>query len=117
MAFAVNIENWRLVDGYVNYEVSSHGRIRNNQSGRILKNCIIGSGYYSVLLCKDGKMKRMMIHRLVCFAFCPQTFLIDKKKLKPEYAELPNYIKDIRQLICSSNNNSFKSNNSSLRSQ
>ena len=95
MAFAVNIENWRLVDGYDNYEVSSHGRIRNNQSGRILKNCINSSGYYSVLLYKDGKMKRMMIHRLVCFAFClnPNDYnIVDHKLLKVHYTKLAGII-------------------------
>ena len=36
---ADNIENWLLIDGYDNYEVSSFGRVRNNRSSRILKPC------------------------------------------------------------------------------
>ena len=37
---ADNIENWRLIDGYDKYEVSSHGFVRNNKTGRILKHSI-----------------------------------------------------------------------------
>ncbi len=70
MAFPANIEQWRIIDGYDNYEISSHGRVRNNQSGRILKNCIITGGYYRVKLCKNGKQTAQLVHRLVCFAFC-----------------------------------------------
>ncbi len=70
MAFPVNIEQWRLINDYDNYEVSSHGRARNNNTGRILKPGINGSGYHFVSLHKDGKAKSHKIHRLVCFAFC-----------------------------------------------
>ncbi len=71
MAFAVNVEQWRLVDGYDNYEVSSHGRIRNNKTARILKPNTNHIGYPRVNLSKDGICKIRDIHRLVCFAFCP----------------------------------------------
>ena len=69
MAFAQNIEQFRLVDGYDNYEISSHGRIRNNISGKILSPSI-SAGYHRVSLYKDGKVKKHKIHRLVAFAFC-----------------------------------------------
>ena len=32
MQIADNIEMWRLINGYDNYEVSSHGRVKNNQT-------------------------------------------------------------------------------------
>ena len=32
MNFPMNIEQWRLIGGYDNYEVSSHGRVRNNKN-------------------------------------------------------------------------------------
>ena len=70
MAFAQNIEQFRLVDGYDNYEVSSHGRIRNNKTARILIPGLNSGGYHHVSLCKDGKNKSHKIHRLVSFAFC-----------------------------------------------
>ena len=31
MNFPINIEQWRLIDGYDNYEISSHGRVRNKK--------------------------------------------------------------------------------------
>ena len=37
MNFPINIEQWRLIDGYDNYEISSHGRVRNNKTSKIMK--------------------------------------------------------------------------------
>ena len=70
MAFPANIEQWRLINDYDNYEVSSHGRVRNNNTGRILKPGISSGGYHNVHLSKDNKSKTPLVHRLVCFAFC-----------------------------------------------
>ena len=67
-----NIEYWRLIDGYNNYEVSSHGRVRNNQTAKILQANIDGMGYHYVKLYKDRKGKNFYIHRLVAFAFIPK---------------------------------------------
>jgi hypothetical protein len=53
MAFAINIENWRLVDEYDNYEISSHGRVCNNKTARILIP-VFQSGYHCVNLYKDN---------------------------------------------------------------
>ena len=41
MEFAHNIEVWRMIDNYNNYEISSHGRVRNNKTERILISSII----------------------------------------------------------------------------
>jgi len=67
---ADNIENWRLINDYNNYEISSHGRVRNNQTNRILKQSL-RSGYFSVGLIKEGEIKRHDIHRMVSQAFIP----------------------------------------------
>ena len=69
MAFAINIEQFRLVDGYDNYQVSSHGRVRNCVTDRIMNACIRGE-YLCAHLSKDGKCKNHQVHRLVAFAFC-----------------------------------------------
>ena len=67
---ADNIEAWMLVDGYDNYEVSSIGRVRNNVTGRILRQHNDGRGYLKIKLCKNGDMKNHKVHRLVAEAFC-----------------------------------------------
>lgn len=64
-----NNEVWRAIDGYLNYEVSSHGRVRNNNTGTIFKQRIDNLGYDRVDLCKNGKATTIRIHRLVCAAF------------------------------------------------
>jgi hypothetical protein len=70
MDFPANIEQWRLINDYDNYEISSHGRVRNSNTARILKFGINKGGYHQVKLHKDGKAKSHKVHRLVCFAFC-----------------------------------------------
>jgi len=69
MSFPINIEQWRLIDGYDNYEISSHGRVRNNKTSRIKKIQKDKAGYQFIGLSKDRKLKFFYIHRLVSFAF------------------------------------------------
>ncbi len=60
-----NCENWASIDGYVNYEVSWWGRVRNTNTGRILK---AGGGidrYLKVGLCREGTRKTHFVHQLV----------------------------------------------------
>lgn len=62
---------WKTIAGYEQYEVSSEGDIRNKETGKILKPVKNNSGYSNVVLCKDGKHKRFLVHRLVAQAFIP----------------------------------------------
>ena len=64
-----NRENWRSIDGYLNYEVSDVGRIRNVNTGKILKQSINSNGYYLVSLCNNGKVKKHKTHRIVAHEF------------------------------------------------
>lgn len=67
-----DIEEFRDVVGYEDlYEVSNEGRIRNKNTGRILKPNKIHNGYLQVSLCKDGERKPALVHRLVAQAFLP----------------------------------------------
>ena len=68
--FPANIEQWRNVDGYDNYQVSSHGRVRNSKTYRMLTNCVNSTGRLLVGLYKNKKMVSHKVHRLVAFAFC-----------------------------------------------
>jgi hypothetical protein len=63
------IINWKKIVGYENYEVSDCGNVRNSKTGRVLKQGLSSSGYYTVSLHKDGKAKTMSTHRLVAEAF------------------------------------------------
>ena len=64
-----NRENWRSINLYLNYEVSSIGRVRNVDTGLILKPYLAIVGYYVVNLCNSKKAKQHKIHRLVAEAF------------------------------------------------
>ncbi|MGU3496363.1 HNH endonuclease [Xanthobacteraceae bacterium A53D] len=71
------IEEWRPVDDWPDYEVSSHGRVRRTTSwgrataGAVRKPVFI-SGYAAVTLThRSGRRKMMLIHRLVAKAFLP----------------------------------------------
>ena len=80
-------EIWKPVVGYEGlYEVSSLGRVKSLektisrekngkwiQSERILKNSHQGNGYLATTIYKNGKPKRINIHRLVCISFIPNT--------------------------------------------
>ena len=70
------IEIWKPIQGYENYMVSSHGRVKSlnyNHTGKekILQNILDNSGYYRVNLSKDGKWKPFLVHRLVGKTFIP----------------------------------------------
>ena len=60
-------EQWKVVKGHNNYEVSDMGRIRNVRTGRILKPFDSGNGYLRIDL---GRGCRVKVHRLIALAFC-----------------------------------------------
>jgi len=74
------LEEWKPVLEYEEiYCVSSSGRIKRIAPGRgtypglILKPDARSNGYISVELWRDGKNKRISIHRLVAAAFIPNS--------------------------------------------
>jgi len=56
-------EEWRSISGYINYQVSNLGRIRNIRSGRILKN------WSKVVLTENNIKKTSKVHRFVAKEF------------------------------------------------
>lgn len=69
-------ERWKAIEGYENiYEVSSLGRVRSKHSGewKVLSARKNNNGYLCVGLCKDGKKKKFLVHRLVAQAFIPNS--------------------------------------------
>jgi hypothetical protein len=64
-----DVEEWRVIGGFDNYSVSNLGRVRNDTTGRILKQQLNnGTGYLRVDLCNNGKHAKK-VHKLVATAF------------------------------------------------
>jgi hypothetical protein len=56
------------IDGWINYEVSNYGNVRNKKTGKNLKPRI-RNGYYAINLYDGRNMKTKLVHRLVAEAF------------------------------------------------
>ena len=66
------IEEWKVIEENLNYEISNLGRIRNIRNGHILTPNKRKDGYCSVLVLTGfKKYTRVLIHRLVAKAFIP----------------------------------------------
>lgn len=62
------MEEWFRVPGYPTYEVSSHGRARNNGGPLVVTPG--GNGKYpSITLCGNGKYRTVGLHRILCEAY------------------------------------------------
>jgi hypothetical protein len=70
MAEIIINEQWRSISGFLNYQVSNIGRVRN-ASGHILKPHTSGNGYLHLKLVLNGIRKHHSIHRLVAQEFIP----------------------------------------------
>ena len=66
-------EIWKDIEGFEKlYQVSNLGRIRSLFRYKIILNPEkTRNGYLRVMLCKEGKRKHYLIHRLVAQAFIP----------------------------------------------
>lgn len=85
-------EIYKDIEGYENlYQISNHGNVKSlgnekTRKERILKPIKNHKGYMQVILCKQGKPKLYLIHRLVAQAFIdnpnnlPQVNHIDEVK-------------------------------------
>ena len=76
---------WIKIKDYENYEINELGHVRRN--GKIRKSFISNNGYLIIQLCKDGKIKHFLIHRLIA-----QTFVKN-----PENKQYVNHIDGNRQ--------------------
>jgi NUMOD4 motif/AP2 domain len=75
----MNVEEWRAIENFPAYEVSSLGRVRRCKPGapgargvkvgRILKSQLDGRGYPKVNLRQNGKTVNCRVHRLVGVTF------------------------------------------------
>jgi hypothetical protein len=79
-------EEWRIVPGFPDYEVSTLGRVKSNKThkgqkpGKLLK--ATGKTYVHVGLWVDGKSTTLNVHQIVAAAFigpCPRGKQINHK--------------------------------------
>lgn len=56
---------------YPNYLIYDDGRVQNKKTKRFLKQNLHKTGYYRVILYKNGKGKTFLIHRLVGLHYIP----------------------------------------------
>lgn len=61
---------------YEAYSINKNGVVKNNKTGRILRQYEEPSGYIRLTLMKNGKPKRLFVHRLV-----GNTFISNEKQL------------------------------------
>lgn len=64
-------EIWRKVEEVPMYSVSNLGRVRNDNTGRILAGGADKDGYRMHILMDNGKRKSRRAHRMVATAFIP----------------------------------------------
>ncbi len=67
-------EQWKVIPGYENYEISNMGNVRNTNYHRMgitkmLRPKITNTGYLEVELCKNCTKKSIRVHQLVAQAF------------------------------------------------
>lgn len=67
-------EIWREIYSHPNYEVSTHGNIKNKITNKYLKPNKNAQGYLSVSLNKNNKPTKFLIHRLVAQIFLPNYY-------------------------------------------
>jgi len=62
------MEEWRIINEFSNYSVSNLGNMKNNITGKIMKQNI-KSGYYHIGLTNETSRKSCKVHRLVALSF------------------------------------------------
>ena len=109
------MEEYKVIDGYDNYEISNMGNVRNKKTGLILKQAL-RNGYYCVGFSNNGNRKGFRVHRLIALHFIPNPLnkeLVDHIDRNP----LNNSINNLRWATPSENNmnKSILKNNKSTK--
>lgn len=110
-------EEWKDIEGYEGlYQISNYGRVKSlkrecwngkawfTKKEKILKCIIRKDGYARVCLCKDGKTKDVLVHRLVAIAFIPNPNNLPQVNHKDENKE-KNHVSNLEWCDSSYNAN------------
>jgi hypothetical protein len=67
------VEQWKEIKDYPDYQVSTFGRVRSKKSGKwkVLKSYKASCGYYQITLYNSEGGRKYLLHRLVGEAFIP----------------------------------------------
>jgi hypothetical protein len=71
----MEVEEWKILEHYSNYQISNLGRVKHIKRNMLLKGTLNGDGYTQVSLVpneneKGLKKKPLRLHRLVAILFC-----------------------------------------------
>lgn len=84
------MEYWANIDHFPNYQISSHGNVKNITTGRILKPSKQTNGYLIVSLSNNNIKTTKAIHRLVALAFISNPLKLPQINHKDENKENNN---------------------------
>ena len=116
------MEIWEDIADYEGlYQVSSLGRVKSlgnykSSKEKILKPFSNKDGYLNVKLCKEGKRKQYLVHRLVAKAFIPNP----ENKLEVNHKDedkTNNKVENLEWMTCKENINYGTRNERSRKSQ
>jgi len=108
------IEIYANIVGFPNYQISTHGNVKNVRTGRILKPGRGSNGYLTVVLFNDGDQSTKTVHKMVASAFLENP---ENKRCvdHQDRCKTNNHISNLRYATDAENNQniSIKSNNTS----
>ena len=87
-------EIWKAIEGYENYKVSNLGRVKNANTGRIIKPMKKGNLAHQVTLSKQGLLKSLMLEKLILRAFKP----LEEEQKYPKMFTVNHVDKNIENL-------------------
>eukprot|EP01038_Epipyxis_sp_PR26KG_P014678 gene14678-19716_t len=61
----MEVENWKSIEDYPNYEVSSFGNVRNAKTSKLLKAGLGKNGYHVVTFSKKLEIRRLQLETLL----------------------------------------------------
>lgn len=87
---------------FTDYGITSCGKVWSFKRNKFLKPTKTNSGYLKVVLCKDGKRKDFLIHRLVALAYIPNPQNLDTVNHIDE-CKTHNYVNNLQWMTCRDN--------------